>query len=815
VTKERQIPHSLSQRRICLILFLVGAFSQIGQVLIFREIMAVSHSAEAFFGVILGCGLWWASLGAAVGGFLFRQNTQQSWIKPENLLVKSALVGGPLVALQILLIRYVAVWQGEVPVQILPIFSIIVTTFFCTLPHAFLSGLQFSLAIFSIGRKSFGVLYQTEAWGAVLGGLIISLILVSLGPPVQIVLFCGAFLCALTAVIARPGGPLAARFLLFTITFPLLILGASFAPIDRWSGEILWKKKLSGHRLEQVMESPHGRIAVLRHAASGQVTVFLSGGIVGRIESKETDYAWRQLATILSCQKPPPARALLVGGSLGRLPQYLLNLGVESLSIAELEREFFKIAAENGIDYTRDERIQTVVEDARKAIVNIPPDFYDLVVVISPEPDNSLSNRFCTREFFEAAYRILNQDGVLCILLPAFGSSPEYVSSHLARRTGSILLALDSIFPDTLAAPIFGHLLIAGKRKDQITLDPNILATRFRSTPYQRPVIEIEKGSSVFPSVVNDESLPDYFSAIFGGVLAKGMSFLGEGKSQVVRENFEKVIRDSNVAANLDDRPSAVFYSLELLKSIADRKISGPTENTSSLMESIELYIFFLPFLFFLCATLTIASFSARKSRNRASMIAERCGLFLCAFTTGIFGMACEVSLITLYQNKSGYVYSEIGILTAIFMAGLALGALISGYLKENKRCIRMNPSLFLAGVLAAMTVLCLNIPAMIHKLSGFGAGAGARLAVGFAILAAGFLDGATFPLLLARARRLGHEKTGSFLYAADLSGACMGASFTGIISIPAIGIPRTLQFTALFIAVTVFALIPLRQNRE
>ena len=289
---------------------------------------------------------------------------------------------------------------------------------------------------------------------------------------------------------------------------------------------------------------------------------------------------------------------------------------------------------------------------------------------------------------------------------------------------------------------------------------------------------------------------------------------MGEGKSQVVRKHFERTIRDSGATENLDDRPSAVFYSLELFGRVADSKISGTAENTSSLMESIGLYIFFLPFLFFLCANLTAAAYSSRKSRGRFSTIAEGYGLFACAFTTGIFGMACELALITLYQNKSGYVYSEIGILTAIFMAGLALGALVSGYLNENKRCIRLRPPLFLAGILAGMTTLCLSIPLMINTLSEFGTGVGVRIAIGAAILATGVLDGATFPLLLTTARRLRHKQPGSFLYAADLSGACLGACLTGTIFIPALGIPRTFQLTALFTAVTFLALIPLRRIR-
>ena len=118
--------------------------------------------------------------------------------------------------------------------------------------------------------------------------------------------------------------------------------------------------------------------------------------------------------------------------------------------------------------HSGNKRLKFISDDGRKVVSNTPDESFDLIVVLSSEPDNLLANRFCTKEFFTQAERILTENGVLSIVLPAFGASAEYVSSLLAKRTAAVLKAVDYVFPETLAAPISGHLLIAGKKKDEM-----------------------------------------------------------------------------------------------------------------------------------------------------------------------------------------------------------------------------------------------------------------------------------------------------------------------------------------------------------
>ncbi len=60
-------------------------------------------------------------------------------------------------------------------------------------------------------------------------------------------------------------------------------------------------------------------------------------------------------------------------------------------------------------------------------------------------------------------------------------------------------------------------------------------------------------------------------------------------------------------------------------------------------------------------------------------------------FTTGLAGMIFNLSILFTFQTCYGYVYHEIGILVAIFMAGIAPGSLfMTGRL--NRKPTRIAP---------------------------------------------------------------------------------------------------------------------------
>jgi hypothetical protein len=132
--------------------------------------------------------------------------------------------------------------------------------------------------------------------------------------------------------------------------------------------------------------------------------------------------------------------------------------------------------------------------------------------------------------------------------------------------------------------------------------------------------------------------------------------------------------------------------------------------------------------------------------------------------------------LIATWQATRGSVYSEIGVLTAIFMAGLACGA---GLACRWAQPARRLPLVLAAG--AALSLLIAGGVAIRFPL----------VAVPVLLIAGGALTGAAFPGLTALSGRSSRRGAG-IAFAADEAGAAAGALVVGIIAIPWAGLTAT-----------------------
>jgi hypothetical protein len=152
--------------------------------------------------------------------------------------------------------------------------------------------------------------------------------------------------------------------------------------------------------------------------------------------------------------------------------------------------------------------------------------------------------------------------------------------------------------------------------------------------------------------------------------------------------------------------------------------------------------------------------------------------------------------LIASWQATRGSVYSEIGALTAVFMAGLAGGA--AGATRSA------HPARFLPILLAAGGALSLLI-------AGGTAVRFPLIAVPLLLASGGAMTGAAFPALTALYRKDIRRGTG-IAFAADELGAALGAVVVGIFAIPWAGLTATaLGLAALELAAIPAVLVSLR----
>lgn len=761
-------------RNATLGLVLIGCFSQIGQVLVIREILAMTHGSEFLFGIIFFAWLAWCALGAALGGTgrLQKLNTV-SWLKI------SLLFNGPILAGQLICMRLWGWDAGLAPGQMIALDRAVFISLGGVAPLAFLSGFQFSLVLRFFPAVFFSRFYRAEAVGAMVGGAAAMVVIGSwIGQPVRLALVSGAIFTLASQLLFK-----GRKVFCCSITALLLINGLA-APIDFLSEKTRWRQMIPGCALHEVSETKYGRLTVLK-SENTPVSVYQNAGLIGTMDEENNINVDRPLAAIMCGQHPAPEKILLIGATLSRLPDRILEHAPEVLSVAELNPRLIDISIKAGLLTPGNPKLKIINMDGRAMVKQSRKNAWDLVLVILPEPDSLAINRYASAEFFMEVKSALAPDGALCLVLPSYGASSIYTGRLMARRTASIKAALDQVFQHSIAAPIFGGLLIASEKKDNLSLDPQILAERISQRPDTVPYLEIEENGHITRAPLAPEQAVVYFESLFDGVLEKKISLFGQGQSQPVLDDYAKSISRTTAGVNLDDRPSAILYGFAL-----SSYVQGTLTNENNKNRPGAIHEFLLaPQLLLLLIILAMVVFPFLLIVRKQST-----GPVLGAAAGGVFSMAFFLTMLFYHQNKCGFVYAEVGILSAAFMAGLTSGAFVVEKWQGNRNWILNLIFIFMIflGFLGPVLSKC----QFFHPL----------FIITFLIFLAGAANGASFPLL-AGLMSPDENSSGSRLYTADLIGASIAGLLTTSILIPLFGAAVTLRLAAVLLLPAILAI--------
>jgi spermidine synthase len=189
-------------------------------------------------------------------------------------------------------------------------------------------------------------------------------------------------------------------------------------------------------------------------------------------------------------------------------------------------------------------------------------------------------------------------------------------------------------------------------------------------------------------------------------------------------------------------------------------------------------------------------------------------GAALVLFASGFAGSALELVLLLAFQVLCGSVYHQVGIVVTVFMAGLALGALVANRALNGRDALprvqadrqvgptwnmdrSRNRLALLAFAVAGFAVLLPFLLPLLNRLGGTNASLFIiKTVITVLTLGLAVLVGMQFPL----ANRLefdGTNRPASRLYAADFIGAALGALLAGIWLIPVLGVTGTCLLTA------------------
>lgn len=159
-------------------------------------------------------------------------------------------------------------------------------------------------------------------------------------------------------------------------------------------------------------------------------------------------------------------------------------------------------------------------------------------------------------------------------------------------------------------------------------------------------------------------------------------------------------------------------------------------------------------------------------------------------FTGGFAASSIEILLLFAFQILYGYVYQMLGIIVALFMAGLAVGS------HSAKRMFPQTGSRSFIGIQLGIALYCFLLPPILIMLrNAMDLPILVTIAIFLLVFVIAWLIGLEFSVA-ATLRRGSAQRAASELYGVDLIGSALGALLAGTYLIPAFG----------FLAVSVIA---------
>ncbi len=757
---------------------MLGAISQIGQVLFLREFLMVFHGNELSLGLILAAWLFWTAGGSRLGAFLGESITQTvTWLTLNSAALLLVLPGS------IFLIRNLRGFLDILPGAYLSLGDMFLACFLLLAPACLLLGMQF-IALAKAWREQDQVrdtsgavkTYMGEAAGNMLGGILFTFLLVQHLNAFQIALWAGALMLAAALILytwqARPG--------LFNLRGSLLSAGVLLLAVLAWpylqalnqfSLQQKWRHFAPEHNLIAAWQSKYGDISILQR--DDQYTFYQSSQLLFSTARAKTSTSVLEaqqaaiLAHISLVQHPTPEKILLLGGGLQGTLAEIVKHPVQSIDYLELDQVLLQGARDyvpsSTLQALDDSRVNIQHMDGRLFVKQVKAE-YDLVLVDVPDPSTAALNRYYTREFFQEIQDLLTPEGVLVLNAT---STADLRDPALVNRNATIYHTLQGVYANVLVAGQDSMFFFASGPKGAISVQPGKLQDRFLQLN-----IQTEAFSAGHFQVLLQESRTRRLNWILHNHGRSEQAHLQGPKAAPLSLPSIRDQRQEDLPAvnpsyfiNQDLKPIGYYYSLMFWERLTRAK---GTEVLGWLLRSQFWWAFALAGLA-LIAGLGLRVVDKRLQKTRSVNFALLCTVF----STGLSTMLLQVALLFSFQSIYGFVYEMVGLIIALFMAGLGLGTAAAYKYVQDKDNINTLAVLQLSmALLAGLIALGLPLAAGLESAS-------LLFALFCALtLLAGLLNGLDFPLATACLQTLHKkpEKSAGLVYGLELIGACLGA---------------------------------------
>jgi spermidine synthase len=758
-----------------------GASALIVQTELLRAVMEAAAGGALAVSASLGAWLFWIALGASFGGRLARRVKSA-----EKTAFFCSLLSVPLGLALIFLAGVPRFWLDVGTGEMIPFEMLLSWSAVTCAPFAILVGISFPvLARMAVGEFSFGLestpksvgaLWAAEAAGALFSGLCFTFLLAGNTTPVlNICLFATLPpLVAATVGIynSRPGKV----FSLLVIFCSFLIMISSYS-LENHFLRLRWENSGAQGKMLDCRWTLYRNLLISKRESQ---TTFFDNGVPSF--SFPDKYSDASLVSILLSQVSSLERILIVGPSAYGPAQAFLASGAkkvvsvhpdeefESLLKFYLPDEMRKPLREGGYSYVKDDGRVFLTGGGRRPR---SPDGergtagWDLVLLNLDGPAQINSSRYYTPEFFRRARRAFSQaGGVLALRLPVGANEPFPAQLDQAA---SIWASLKTCFTHLTVAVTQTHCHIFAADREGLLSD-NLDTLIARVAPYEGRVTGLTR----------------YLVPIF----------YDPTRTQPMRRILDS--RSSELAGHTDTAPVAWLHHLRLWVRLARQTNpeaktgAGPAEvlfDSVAGLTSRGLVVF--PALG-VSLLLMLSWVLCQRPGKQTKVISH--AMVISVAAAGFTAMGATVLLIYLCQLVFGALFHQIALITAVFMASLALGSYRSAdkALPNAWGCRSFSILSFGLATAAILPAGGVYILESMREISHMGAVL-SQVMFYLMVAAAGYFCGALFPyaaaLHYAFSDKPKTESTASALDFADHLGACLGAVAFGVIAVPALGI--------------------------
>lgn len=484
--------------------------------------------------------------------------------------------------------------------------------------------------------------------------------------------------------------------------------------------------------LQSWMETRYQQIEV---SEGPPTSVYADGRLIA---SYPDPYSVLPRAHLLMLLHPRPRKILAIGCLADGSIEAMVRYPVDRLVVVEEDPDLLQalptLYGAEMVAALDQPSVQLLAADPIRALDQA--DDWDLIILLDGNPTTLRRNRTRTLEFLRKCRTRMRPDGVLVMRVEV---SDTYIGGIGGRLLSVLASTVREVFEELAVIPGEETLLVAGGPQAKITLNHNTLVRRFENVE----LVGAELVAEMVPILVDrDRSL----------------------------ELATTLPLDS--APNTIRRPRAVFLAGGLHEA---RALPGLLPKVAAL-ERMGLGP--------LAAALAVAVLALLASAGFT-----RHGAAASAAAVGFCSMGWWLLLVASWQSTRGSVYSEIGALTALFMAGLAVGAMV---MSRRSRPEHSVPAVLGAGFfvsVALATGVAVVAPGVMVPLL---------------LVVSGLVTGAAFPGL-TRIGSGGLRRKAGIVFAADEAGAALAAIVVGVLVIPWAG----LTTTALGLAALQLAAIP------